>query len=211
MGLGLVMKYGYDLYHNWFIETSWHEFQELLKNEDIKNIVVKKHGHDYHAYIYTYVRKYHFIVGDINNFNEVLAKNIPVKYENVTESFIIAENVSKMLSMTANVLIIGIACSVIWNLLRKGPQAIANVQMKRQSIIPVTPKTRFKDVAGCDESKLEITEFVEFLKSPQKFHKLGAKIPRGALLFGPPGTGKTLLAKACAGEAEVPFFATSGS
>ncbi len=69
----------------------------------------------------------------------------------------------------------------------------------------------FRDVAGMEGPKEEIQEFVEFLKNPQKFRKLGAKIPKGALLAGPPGTGKTLLAKACAGEAGVPFFATSGS
>eukprot|EP00330_Aristerostoma_sp_ATCC50986_P010559 CAMPEP_0114588888 /NCGR_PEP_ID=MMETSP0125-20121206/11488_1 /TAXON_ID=485358 ORGANISM="Aristerostoma sp., Strain ATCC 50986" /NCGR_SAMPLE_ID=MMETSP0125 /ASSEMBLY_ACC=CAM_ASM_000245 /LENGTH=569 /DNA_ID=CAMNT_0001785529 /DNA_START=585 /DNA_END=2294 /DNA_ORIENTATION=- len=72
-------------------------------------------------------------------------------------------------------------------------------------------KTRFKDVAGLDEAKLEITEFVDFLKKPKKFTELGAKIPRGALLCGPPGTGKTLLAKAAAGEAGVPFLYISGS
>lgn len=71
--------------------------------------------------------------------------------------------------------------------------------------------TTFSDVAGCDEAKREIMEFVEFLKQPQKFTDLGAKIPKGALLCGPPGTGKTLLAKATAGEANVPFFSISGS
>ena len=72
-------------------------------------------------------------------------------------------------------------------------------------------KTKFKDVAGQQESKQEIMEFVEFLKAPQKYHDIGARMPRGALLSGPPGTGKTLLAKACAGEAGVPFFYLSGS
>ena len=69
----------------------------------------------------------------------------------------------------------------------------------------------FKDVAGVDEAKREIVEFVEFLKNPKKYTDLGAKIPKGALLCGPPGTGKTLLAKATAGEANVPFFSISGS
>ena len=69
----------------------------------------------------------------------------------------------------------------------------------------------FRDVAGCEEAKIEIMEFVNFLKNPQQYIDLGAKIPKGAMLTGPPGTGKTLLAKATAGEANVPFITVSGS
>ncbi|HYP18229.1 MAG TPA: ATP-dependent zinc metalloprotease FtsH, partial [Opitutus sp.] len=72
-------------------------------------------------------------------------------------------------------------------------------------------KVTFADVAGCDEAKEEVSEVVEFLKDPKKFTKMGGKIPKGILMVGPPGTGKTLLAKAVAGEADVPFFSISGS
>ena len=72
-------------------------------------------------------------------------------------------------------------------------------------------KVTFNDVAGIDEAKEEVVEIVDFLKDPQKFQKLGGRIPKGALLIGPPGTGKTLLARAIAGEAGVPFFTISGS
>src|SRR5690606_35611478 len=73
------------------------------------------------------------------------------------------------------------------------------------------PKVTFKDVSGADEAKQELHEIIDFLKDPGKFSRLGGRIPKGVLLLGPPGTGKTLLAKAVAGEADVPFFSMSGS
>lgn len=90
---------------------------------------------------------------------------------------------------------------------------IFNIGRSRATLFDAENKVKitFSDVAGLDEAKEEIKEIVDYLKSPDKFKKLGAKIPKGALLIGPPGTGKTLLAKAVAGEAGVPFFSLSGS
>src|SRR5579885_1923970 len=94
----------------------------------------------------------------------------------------------------------------------QGQQGIFSFGKSRAKLIlEDRPSTTFADVAGVDESKYELQEVVEFLKTPQKFQRLGGKIPRGVLLVGPPGTGKTLLARAVAGEASVPFFSMSGS
>lgn len=95
---------------------------------------------------------------------------------------------------------------------RRGGGLFGGVMESTAKLInPSEIKVQFKDVAGCEEAKIEIMEFVNFLKNPQQYTDLGAKIPKGAILTGPPGTGKTLLAKATAGEANVPFITVSGS
>jgi cell division protease FtsH len=92
-----------------------------------------------------------------------------------------------------------------------GNKALSFGKSKAKLLSGSAKKVTFKDVAGVDEAKVELAEIIEFLKEPQKFTKLGGKIPKGVLLMGPPGTGKTLLARAIAGEANVPFFSISGS
>ena len=94
-----------------------------------------------------------------------------------------------------------------------GPGGIFNIGKSKATLFDKGTKVNitFNDVAGLDEAKVEVMEIVDFLKNPKKYTSLGGKIPKGALLIGPPGTGKTLLAKAMAGEAQVPFFSMSGS
>ncbi len=108
-------------------------------------------------------------------------------------------------------LILGVLAFTLRQMQAGGNKALSFGKSKAKLLNNQQKRVTFKDVSGVDEAKEELQEIIEFLKDPQKFQKLGGKIPKGVLMVGPPGTGKTLLAKAVAGEANVPFFSISGS
>lgn len=115
------------------------------------------------------------------------------------------------LSLLPWLLIIGFWLFLFRQMQAGGSKAFQFGKSKAKILSGDTPKVNFADVAGADEAKDELEEIIEFLKDPQKFSRLGGRLPKGALLVGPPGTGKTLLARAVAGEAGRPFFSMSGS
>jgi cell division protease FtsH len=119
--------------------------------------------------------------------------------------------ISILLNLLPWILIIALWVFLFRNMQAGGNRAFSFGKSKAKLLTGDTPKLTFADVAGADEAKVELQEIIEFLKDPQRFTRLGGRLPKGALLVGPPGTGKTLLAKAVAGEAGRPFFSMSGS
>lgn len=201
-------------------ELTYSQFMTVLKDEKVTNVTVTPNS--YVAKVEGSYKKNS--KGDKVNFTTIVPKtdkeldslvqiledkNVKVKVTDANSDNMIWNIVGSILPY---VLLLG---GMVWVFKSFGGAAGGNnkafefgnscAKLERNS------KTRFTDVAGADEEKEELTELVAFLKNPKKFTEMGAKIPRGVLLVGPPGTGKTLLARAVAGEANVPFYSISGS
>ena len=157
------------------------------------------------------VQTFHIYMSDARELEKTIkAKNLDAKVELIQEkpsSFFLL-----LISYLPTLLMIGFFIYMLRSIGQKSGLGGINQFIKaRTTLASGASKKTFADVAGIDEAKEELKEIVEFLKTPQKFQKLGGRIPKGVLLIGPPGSGKTLLARAVAGEANVPFFSISGS
>ena len=156
-------------------------------------------------------------IGDIETFHKDLDETIAAQSAaGVLKSYNYLPAANSIWKTALPYLLVGIALLFVWFILMNssgsGPNAMAQFTRANARFgVPSGESVTFQDVAGADEEKEELSEIVEFLRDPDRFKQLGAKIPKGVLLVGPPGTGKTLLARAVAGEANVAFLSISGS
>ncbi|HEY8795872.1 MAG TPA: ATP-dependent zinc metalloprotease FtsH [Gemmatimonadaceae bacterium] len=146
------------------------------------------------------------MANDPKEIERLRAKNVEISATDAKPSVI-----GQLLTFLPFFLVVGIFFFIFRQMQAGGAKAFSFGKSKAKLITGDTPKVTFADVAGADEAKEELEEIIEFLRDPQKYTRLGGRLPKGVLLVGPPGTGKTLLARAVAGEAGRPFFSMSGS
>jgi cell division protease FtsH len=205
-------------------ETTYSEFLEQLEANNIKSVQFRTYQMDYTLVedknskknsIYGYVKETTYYTGIVNDpeLIETLKNSKTSDGKAIEISGTVPDNTSALivniLSYVSPLVLIWILFGVLMRKMGGGTMGVGKTTAK--VYVEKTTGVTFKDVAGQDEAKESLQEVVDFLHNPKKYRDIGAKLPKGALLVGPPGTGKTLLAKAVAGEANVPFFSLAGS